>query len=124
MKRIPLLVLAVGLLALTGCKREITFTTGSSGTVVSTSNVSVDQNRGDVVVFVNDDEPIHRIEVVPTTGPAPAGATPTTIYPPDAGAGRATSFTWNIPTGTMPPTTFTWRCVTHTGETGTITVNP
>ncbi|ACB75476.1 hypothetical protein [Opitutus terrae] len=123
MKRIALL-LAIGLIGLTGCKREITFSPGSSGTVVNQTNVSVNKNRGDIVVFTNNDDPVHRINVFPAPGPAPATSVPTTIYPPNAGAGRPSSFTWTIPATATPPAAFNWVCVTHTGEFGTITVNP
>jgi plastocyanin len=120
MKRLLLVILALGFLALAGCKRDITFNVGG-GITPAPANVSVDKNRGDVVVFINKDDRVHRIHV--GTGPIPAGAG-TTIYPPGSGAGRPDTYTWSIPAATAPPATATWTCLIHTGESGTITINP
>ena len=126
MKRLPLIIIALGILCLAACKREITFTPGNPASVISPSppNVTVDMNRGDIVVFINDDDRIHKIFVFPGGIPMPANPVGTTIYPPGSGTGRPSTYTWTIPKTTTPPASYTWVCLIHTGETGAITVNP
>lgn len=125
MKRLLLLPLALGTLFLVGCDREISFSPNATGTGATIApappNVSVSQNRKDRVIFRNRDDRVHRIDVVAGAGAAGAG---TLIYPPNSGAGRPDNLIWNIPAATTPPATFTWRCLTHPGESGTITVTP
>lgn len=125
LKRLLFLPLALGTLFLVGCDREISFSPNAAGTgttiTPTPANVTVGQARKDRVVFKNKDDRVHRIDVVAGTGAAGAG---TLIYPPNSGAGRPDTYIWTIPAATTPPATFTWRCLTHPGESGTITVNP
>lgn len=126
MKRLFLIMFALGIICLAGCKREITFTPGSPASVVTPSpaDASVDKNRGDVVVFTNNDDRVHKIFLRPGATPLPANPVATTIYPPGSGATQPSSYTWSIPAAATPPTTYVWTCLIHTGEFGTITVNP